>query len=224
MDSRCRTGKQSFHLIETSRMQQIEATSVSQQTGFPLKFGDREINLNLSRFSKTFFCIGPVCLRSGVAPMIGAGCGVGIIRGPMLPLGDGKLDFLRQLPGGYQIMNVLNTILRKFPGAKTGVGCGGGAFFGYGIGFTAAGSSMNVMQGMSGMSGIQQSSSLLAPVGGTSSPVPVQNSSPVNSSVPPTTSVEELERKVKLLEEKVGMHLKLKDLEQRLEILENRRR
>lgn len=210
-----------------------EATA-GTQSGIPLKFGDREINLNLSRFSKTFFCIGPVCLRSGVAPMIGAGCGVGIIRGPMLPLGDGKLDFLRQLPGGYQIMNVLNTILRKFPGAKTGVGCGGGAFFGYGIGLTAAGSSMNMMGGMGGMSGMggmgggmggqQPTAGVQTPVG-TNAGVPVQNNLSSNSSVSSSNaSIEELERKVKQLEEKVGMQLKLKDLEQRLETLESRRR
>lgn len=192
------------------------------QSGFLMKLGDRDIDLSLSRFSKTFFCIGPICLRSGVAPMIGAGCGVGIIRGPMIPLGDGKLDFLRQLPGGYQIMNVLNTILRKFPGAKTGVGCGGGAFFGYGIGFTAAGASLGMMPSMIGQ---QQNSTLQAPVDQNNSTDSLQSSAAVSSSGPAVmSSIEELERKVKHLEEKVGMYLKLKDLEQRLDALENKRR
>lgn len=109
----------------------------------PFKIAGREINPQkvVSIFSRTFFCIGPVCLRSGIGPGVGVGCGVGVIKGPMLPLGGeaGNIDFLRQLPGGYQIMNVLRTIMRKFPGSKTGVGCGVGAGFGFGIGLAPAG-------------------------------------------------------------------------------------
>lgn len=108
---------------------QSGAPGGSAQTGFPLTIGGREIKVNLARFSKTFFCLGPVCLRSGFGPGVGVGCGVGVIRGPMIPIGGeaGNIEFLRQLPGGYQIMNVLKTIMRKFPGSKTGVGCGVGA-------------------------------------------------------------------------------------------------
>ena len=131
-----------------------------------LTIGDKSIDL--SRFQRTFFCIGPVCLRSGVGFGAGVGCGAGIGRGlPLFALdtssgraagANGGTGFtlptgmMNQIPGGYQIMNVLKTVLRKWPGSKAGAGCGVGVGYGVGIGlqYGAAGGGLGSMMGGAG--------------------------------------------------------------------------
>lgn len=171
------------------------------------------------------------------------------MRGPMLPLGGepGNLDFLRQLPGGYALMNILRTVMRKFPGSRTGVGCGVGAGFGIGIGFAPAGSGglgsmgamggMGRMSGMSGMSGMgtfrntaggqQQGSGQYVP-NSTNSIHPgslnAGGALPNTASSVPESRIKALEDKVQALEDRIGMQLKLKELEQRLSEVEQTKR
>lgn len=105
----------------------------------------REFRLDPAALQRTFFCIGPVCLRSGYGIGLGVGCGAGIGRGfPVFKVstspGDSgggpgiPYDMIQRLPGGYQLTQVLRQVLRQFPGATAGVGCGVGAGYGVGIG------------------------------------------------------------------------------------------
>jgi hypothetical protein len=140
--------------------------------GPSLRIGGRELDLRqlVSRISKTFLCIGPICLRSGIGFGAGIGCGAGIGRGAAVfrvetspsngASGGGfslPYQMMNQIPGGYQMVNVLKTVMRKFPGSKTGVGCGVGVGYGFGIGlqYGAAGGGVGggMMGGMGGMGG-----------------------------------------------------------------------
>eukprot|EP00166_Cyanidium_caldarium_P003291 ctg_3207.g416 len=103
-------------------------------------------------YARTFVCVGPVCLASGVGFGLGFGCGAGIGQGWMpvtmstsaggggvggggdalasLPLGS----MLSGIPGGYYVLDLLRNVLRRFPGARPGLGCGVGLGYGVGIG------------------------------------------------------------------------------------------
>lgn len=54
----------------------------------------------------------------------------------MLPLGGegGDVVFLRNMPVGYQVINVLRNVMRMLPGIQVDVGCGLGIGFCFRIG------------------------------------------------------------------------------------------
>lgn len=203
-----------------------------------IHMGGKNIDISrvTSRVSRTFFCLGPVCLRSGIGPGVGVGCGVGIIKGPMIPLGsDGNgLDFLRQIPGGYQIMNVLRSVMRKFPGSRVGVGCGVGVGFGFGIGVAPAGSAggrMGMMGGgMGGMGGMGNGQGGYGHSGyggaGVQGPQATNGQQSVaNEKVKALENrMQSVEEKMEQLEERVNVSLRMKDLEERMSQIEQRKR
>lgn len=222
------------------------------QSGFGgLKFGNREVDLQAltQRFSKTFLCIGPICLRSGVGFGAGIGCGAGIGRGAAVfkvqtsPAGGATGGFtlpyqvMNQIPGGYQMIGLLKAIMRKFPGSQTGVGCGVGVGYGVGIGFQygsggsfggrggfgTAGGRINgttgSYEGASGNSG--------GGVGGTGSGGSYGTSGSGGSgtsSQPVDDKIRRLEKRVEDLEEKVGLQLRMKELEERISVIEKGKR
>lgn len=112
----------------------------SAQNGMPGMSG----NLDLSKLERTFFCLGPVCLRSGVGLGLGVGCGAGIGTGwaafALEPgasgtiMGFNPFNLISRLPGGYMLLDVIKNIQKQVPGAKTGAGCGVGLGYGAGIG------------------------------------------------------------------------------------------
>eukprot|EP00189_Rhodosorus_marinus_P006050 CAMPEP_0113962676 /NCGR_PEP_ID=MMETSP0011_2-20120614/6060_1 /TAXON_ID=101924 /ORGANISM="Rhodosorus marinus" /LENGTH=158 /DNA_ID=CAMNT_0000974581 /DNA_START=243 /DNA_END=715 /DNA_ORIENTATION=- /assembly_acc=CAM_ASM_000156 len=121
-----------------------------------------ELKVNLKQFERTFLCIGPICLRSGMGVGAGVGCGVGIGKGygvyKFQPGSEGTVmgfnpyNMLGRLPGGYMLLNVLRTVQQQFSGASTGVGCGIGIGYGVGIGLTygRGGQGMGMGGGMGG--------------------------------------------------------------------------
>lgn len=188
-------------------------------------------------YSRTFFCIGPICLCSGAGLGFGVGCGAGIGKGWMpvtastssagsglgmggsgafssLPLGS----FLAGIPGGYFVLDLLRNVLRKFPGAQPGVGCGLG--FGYGVG-------IGLHYGRAGASGFRRSTHLTP---GTGSYGPAGEYSQPRSSTAPTPSappnpevvrrVNELEKRLQNIEERLNTQIRLFELEQRMNRLE----
>lgn len=212
------------------------------------RMGGRHVDISqiTSRLSRTFVCVGPVCLRSGIGPGVGVGCGVGIIKGPMVPLGSegNGLDFLRQIPGGYQIMNILRSVMRRFPGSRVGVGCGVGVGFGFGIGLAPAGSaggrlgmmggSMGGGMGMGGMGGLgggHGSAYGQQGYGGYGAAVPSGQTSTSQGQGVPVEKVQALEDRVRSIEEKMGqledrvnVSLRMRDLEERVSQVEQRKR
>ncbi|KAA8496216.1 hypothetical protein FVE85_2371 [Porphyridium purpureum] len=108
----------------------------------------RARSFDVRKLERTFFCVGPVCLRSGIGLGIGVGCGAGIGSGwaPFVVgaasdsiggVSEGfslPFNVIGQVPGGYQLVNLVKQVMRKFPGSKTGAGCGFGAGYGIGIG------------------------------------------------------------------------------------------
>jgi hypothetical protein len=237
--------------------------SANVSGGIPLTIGGRTIDLSsvISRFSRTFLCIGPICLRSGVGFGAGVGCGAGIGRGAHVfklqtsPSGGGgsggfqmPYQLMQQIPGGYQMINVLKTVLRKFPGSQAGVGCGVGVGYGFGVGlqYGAAGGGgggerlgggmgdmMSGMQGGGMMGGGLGGAGLMGgsmmggrgAVGGSTGTS--TGSGSAATAVAATVAAREaaekygkLEKRIAELEDKVGLQLKMKDLEERLSSVE----
>lgn len=229
--------------------------------GVPLTIGGREIDLSqfVARVSKTFLCIGPVCLRSGVGFGAGVGCGAGIGRGAALfrietsAAGGGKsgsggfsmpYGMMNQVPGGYQIMNVMKTISRKFPGSQAGVGCGVGVGYGFGLGlqYGAAGGGAGggggggmmggLMSGMGGMGGGMGGGGMggMGGMGGRAGGTMtggVGGAGGVSSGTTSAASDErlrKLEKKVEELEGKVDLQLRMKELEERMAGMDKGRR
>lgn len=220
-------------------------------SGLPLKVGNREIDLHAlsQRFSKTFMCIGPICLRSGVGFGAGVGCGAGIGRGAALfkvqtsPAGGSSGGFtlpyqlMNQIPGGYQMINLLKTIMRKFPGSQTGVGCGIGVGYGVGVGLQyGSGGSFGSRGGggllggrsggmLGGQANAPGSSGVVAGVGarsGTHDATAVGGST--SGSAASNDRINRLEKRVQELEDKIGLQLRLKELEERLSEMEKGKR
>ena len=95
------------------------------------------------QLERTFVCVGPACLRSGVGLGVGIGCGVGAGVGFGYPVTQKGSSFdsvgrsplgqmLAQLPGGYTAIEAVRKVLAQFPNSRIGAGCGVG--FGYGAG------------------------------------------------------------------------------------------
>ena len=94
---------------------------------------------------RTFFCVGPACLRSGVGAGVGVGCGLGMGVGFGYPVTAQGSSFdsvgrsplgqvLSQVPGGYSAIEVLRKMLAQFPNSRVGAGCGVGLGYGAGLG------------------------------------------------------------------------------------------
>ena len=90
---------------------------------------------DVSTLQRTFLCVGPVCLRSGVGLMVGLGCGAGVGVGMGFPVTaqGGSFDsvgrsplgqLLTQVPGGYTAIDLIRKVLARFPTSRIGVGCG----------------------------------------------------------------------------------------------------
>jgi len=186
-----------------------------------------------SFYTRTFFCIGPVCLCSGAGLGLGVGCGAGIGKGWMpitastsaaggglggsgafasLPLGS----MLGGIPGGYFVLDLLRNVLRKFPGAQPGVGCGVG--FGYGIG-------IGLHYGRAGAATFRRTSYSVPSSGayraGSEYVAPPQPAAPAPAPSPDVLRrVNELEKRLQNLEERLNTQIRLFELEQRLNRLE----
>lgn len=90
---------------------------------------------DVSTLQRTFLCVGPVCLRSGVGLMVGLGCGAGVGVGMGFPVTaqGGSFDsvgrsplgqLLTQVPGGYTAIDLIRKVLARFPTSRIGAGCG----------------------------------------------------------------------------------------------------
>jgi hypothetical protein len=97
------------------------------------------------QLERTFVCVGPACLRSGVGLGVGVGCGVGAGMGFGYPVTEKGSSFdsvgrsplgqmLAQLPGGYTAIEAVRKVLAQFPNSRIGAGCGVGLGYGAGLG------------------------------------------------------------------------------------------
>lgn len=190
------------------------------------------MHFDLASLQKTFFCIGPVCLRSGYGLGLGIGCGLGFGRGFALmdlssqgvgSTGGIPTQFLYGLPFGHYISGLLQNLARQFPGSSTGIGCGVGLGYGVGIGLQY-GSGGRISLGNRGHFGTVGPNSL----GSQQVPAERSNTSSVSDSLEEKqlykTKLESLEKKVKGIEDKLDIYSKLSELERRMELLEKQRK
>jgi hypothetical protein len=129
-----------------------------------------------------------------------------------LPLGS----MLGGIPGGYFVLDLLRNVLRKFPGAQPGVGCGVG--FGYGIG-------IGLHYGRAGAATFRRTSYSVPSSGayraGSEYVAPAQPAAPAPAPSPDVLRrVNELEKRLQNLEERLNTQIRLFELEQRLNRLE----
>ncbi|GJQ11079.1 hypothetical protein GpartN1_g2870.t1 [Galdieria partita] len=189
-------------------------------------------HFDLSSLQKTFFCIGPVCLRSGYGIGLGIGCGLGFGRGFALmdlssqgvgSTGGIPTHFLYGLPFGHYLSGFLQNIARRFPGSSTGIGCGFGLGYGVGIGLQY-GSGGRLSFGNRGHFDTLGSK----PLGSPAILSQQSNSSPHNESLEEkqrhNSKLEELEKKIKRIEEKLDIYSKITELERRMELLEKQKK
>eukprot|EP00871_Galdieria_phlegrea_P001126 jgi/Galph1/2013/GphlegSOOS_G668.1 len=190
-------------------------------------------DFDLSSLQKTFFCVGPICLRSGYGLGLGIGCGIGFGRGfALMHFGESSgtsfgsssgipTQFLYGLPFGYYLSGFLQNISKKFPGSSTGIGCGVGLGYGVGIG---------LQYGSGGRISMHPGRREHETLG-----MGRMNLSPLAVPSPTTTSdreeerqqrgkIEQIEKKVQKLEEKLDVYVKLSELERRLELLEKKKK
>ena len=119
--------------LPISSADSLEAVRLPTSDGdgamLPLRIPD------VSTLQRTFLCVGPVCLRSGVGLMVGLGCGAGVGVGMGFPVTaqGGSFDsvgrsplgqLLTQVPGGYTAIDLIRKVLARFPTSRIGVGCG----------------------------------------------------------------------------------------------------
>lgn len=211
-----------------------------------LTIGGKKIDI--SRYQRTFFCIGPVCLRSGIGFGAGVGCGAGIGKGfPVFKLdtvpgsrggggggGDGGSGFtlptgiMNQIPGGYQVLNVLKGVLKKWPGSRAGAGCGVGVGYGVGVGlqYGAAGGGFGRGLGgrMGGGGGSGGGSGGEGSYGGGVVGGGGKGGKVGGIGKEVDEKIMGLEKRIGELEDKLGMQLKMKELEERIGYMEKKRR
>mmetsp|Transcript_20988 Transcript_20988/g.51285 ORF Transcript_20988/g.51285 Transcript_20988/m.51285 type:complete len:208 (-) Transcript_20988:671-1294(-) len=187
----------------------------------------------LKKLQRTFLCVGPVCLRSGVGFGLGVGCGAGIgagwtpfvvqtsAGGSSAGVGGFQLpaQVMQGLPGGYMVLDLLKKVMRNFPGSKTGAGCGFGVGYGFGVGLQYGGGA-GAMPGM-GASGLSSR---------TVSGVPAPDSQPAaeeRPSVPappkpdPATHgrLDRFERRLERIEESLALYNRVAELERKVDAL-----
>ncbi|KAK4522264.1 hypothetical protein GAYE_SCF01G2058 [Galdieria yellowstonensis] len=188
---------------------------------------------DLSSLQKTFFCIGPVCLRSGYGLGLGVGCGLGFGRGFALmdlssqgvgSTGGIPTQFLYGLPFGHYVSGFLQNLARKFPGSSTGIGCGFGLGYGVGIGlqYGAGGRLSFGNRGHLDNFGSSHFERQVTPLEGSKGPSPQTEN--VEEKQRYNMKLEALEKRLKGVEEKLDVYFKLSELERRLESLEKQKK
>ena len=216
----------------------------------PVKLPQWLRDFNVRSLERTFFCVGPLCLRSGYGLGIGVGCGAGIGTGWAPFVVGGSSDSLGgmsggfslpynaigQIPGGYMLVNLIKEVMRKFPGSKTGAGCGFGAGYGVGIGFQYGSATGRPGQMSSGWSHGNTQQTMMPMTNSQSGPMqgmaPAAMSGSIGSVTNPsslpdqriTARLEALERRMDVMDERLALQNRVSELEKKIQQLESRRK